>query len=132
MKSLHYRGNSKSSLHYFSILLCTTLLAISSLLTGCGQNGEIENIASSNSTPSQVSNPSTNNAIQKAGTTPVAQKAINPINKAWQMRAKEQASAVETAKTVHAFQFTDILSSSGILFEHKAVDDAGKYYKPVH
>ncbi len=49
------------------------------------------------------------------------------------LRQKEaQQAAIKDCLAFHDFQFTDGLDSSGIRFEHQVVDDAGKYYKPVH
>jgi enediyne biosynthesis protein E4 len=132
MNNLRHNSKGEASHHQFSLPILATLLVTISLWTGCGQDEEIENKPIPRSQASQTPKPTINNDRQKAATAPSAQMKINPISHAWQTRAKEQGSALEAAKTVHAFQFNDILESSGILFEHQAVDDAGKYYKPVH
>ncbi|MGE3310885.1 MAG: CRTAC1 family protein [Limisphaerales bacterium] len=43
-----------------------------------------------------------------------------------------QQAAIADCPAFHDFQFTDRVEASGIRFEHRVVDDAGKYYKPVH
>jgi len=47
-------------------------------------------------------------------------------------RARAQRDTVDQFKVPYDFQFTDRLKDSGITFVHHIVDDAGKYYKPVH
>jgi hypothetical protein len=43
-----------------------------------------------------------------------------------------QLERIKSSRVFHDFQFTDAWQESGIRFEHRVVDDAGKYYKPVH
>src|SRR5690242_13918681 len=47
-------------------------------------------------------------------------------------RSQNQIQASKSWPIFHDFSFTDRLSESGIHFQHQAVDDAGKHYKPVH
>ena len=43
-----------------------------------------------------------------------------------------QAKAIEGVKAFHDFTFTDRRKESGITFQHRIVDDAGKTYKAAH
>jgi hypothetical protein len=48
---------------------------------------------------------------------------------------KRRLAQLESAKTFHAFhdfKFTDQVNSSGITFEHRIVEDAGKNWQPAH
>ncbi len=47
-------------------------------------------------------------------------------------RAKAQRDTVGQFKVDYQFQFKDLVKESGITFVQRAVDDAGKYHKPVH
>ncbi|MGH7614648.1 MAG: CRTAC1 family protein [Gemmatimonadales bacterium] len=47
-------------------------------------------------------------------------------------RARQEAELVARSRVVHDFRFTDRRESSGITFENRIVDDAGKAYKLVH
>jgi enediyne biosynthesis protein E4 len=47
-------------------------------------------------------------------------------------RAKAQRDSVGQFKVDYQFQFKDLVKESGITFVQRAVDDAGKYHKPVH
>jgi hypothetical protein len=47
-------------------------------------------------------------------------------------RARQEAAQAEHSPALHDFQFTDRLEASGITFENRIVDDAGKTYKKVH
>jgi len=47
-------------------------------------------------------------------------------------RSKEQIAGASRAGIFNAFQFTDRINESGIQFQHHAVEDANKQYKPVH
>ena len=52
---------------------------------------------------------------------------------AWmQRRGEAQIKAAAGVTTFHDFQFTDRLAESGITFEQRIVDDAGKTYKAAH
>lgn len=44
----------------------------------------------------------------------------------------EQLETIRASRVFYDFQFSDRLAESSIRFEHHVVDDAGKYYKPVH
>jgi hypothetical protein len=47
-------------------------------------------------------------------------------------RARQEAELAAQSQTVHDFRFTDQRQASGITFESRVVDDAGKAYKLVH
>lgn len=47
-------------------------------------------------------------------------------------RARQEAELAARSQVVHDFRFTDQRQASGITFENRAVDDAGKAYKLVH
>src|SRR5882672_418496 len=47
-------------------------------------------------------------------------------------RAQQELELAERSPAVHDFRFTDRLEASGITFENRIVDDAGKAYKKVH
>ena len=47
-------------------------------------------------------------------------------------RAQQQARLAEASLVVHDFRFTDRRDASGITFQNRIVDDAGKNYKLVH
>jgi len=52
---------------------------------------------------------------------------------AWLLaRAQQEGEQAERSPAFHDFQFTDRLTASGITFENRIVDDAGKAYKKVH
>jgi len=52
---------------------------------------------------------------------------------AWLLaRAQQEVEQAERSPAFHDFQFTDRLTASGITFENRIVDDAGKAYKKVH
>src|SRR4029077_5234328 len=56
-----------------------------------------------------------------------------PEPAAWLVaRARQEAELAAQSQTVHDFQFTDQRQASGITFESRVVDDAGKAYKLVH
>jgi cytochrome oxidase Cu insertion factor (SCO1/SenC/PrrC family) len=69
-------------------------------------------------------------------TTPKYVKLYHPPeveNPAW-MKSREalQKAAVRRLEAFHEFGFEDVVERSGITFEHRIVDDAGKLYKAVH
>lgn len=73
-------------------------------------------------------------ASQGAGT--AYQKRYHPAeieNPSWMesRRLLQQASS-RRLKAFHDFKFTDVVESTGITFESRIVDDAGKLYKAVH
>ena len=47
-------------------------------------------------------------------------------------RARQEAELAARSTVRHDFQFTDRRAESGIAFESRIVDDAGKAYKKVH
>lgn len=47
-------------------------------------------------------------------------------------RGKQEAGFAALSRTYRDFRFTDRIDSSGITFTNRAVDDAGRAYKPVH
>lgn len=47
-------------------------------------------------------------------------------------RHQEQVTAAKGYQAFHDFQFTDQTAASGINFEQRSVNDAGKYWKPAH
>jgi len=47
-------------------------------------------------------------------------------------RRQQQAAAAKNAQVFYGFQFSDRAAESGITFEHRIVDDAGKTYKAAH
>lgn len=47
-------------------------------------------------------------------------------------RARQEAELAARSQVVHDFRFTDQRQASGITFENRVVDDAGKAYKRVH
>ena len=47
-------------------------------------------------------------------------------------RAHQETSLLAASRVVHDFQFADQRQASGITFENRIVDDAGKNYKLVH
>src|SRR5207237_1873664 len=49
-----------------------------------------------------------------------------------QARRQEQLAAAAGSPVLHDFSFTDRVEESGITFENRIVDDAGKAYKKVH
>jgi hypothetical protein len=48
------------------------------------------------------------------------------------IRQRRQLSNATTQKAFHDFRFTDRTAESGITFHSRAVDDVGKYNKPIH
>ena len=54
-------------------------------------------------------------------------------NPAWlAARAQLQIAGAGRIGAFHDFKFTDVVEQSGITFENRIVDDAGKYHKAVH
>ncbi|MEM1179090.1 MAG: FG-GAP-like repeat-containing protein [Acidobacteriota bacterium] len=55
------------------------------------------------------------------------------LNPSWiEPRQKEQIESASSIGVFHGFRFTDRRQESGILFENRVVDDAGRDYKGVH
>jgi len=56
-----------------------------------------------------------------------------PPGPAWlRERGREEAVLGARSSTFHEFRYADRLEASGITFENRIVDDAGKAYKKVH
>src|SRR5437660_9427927 len=47
-------------------------------------------------------------------------------------RARQEAELAARSSVLHDFRFTDQRQASGITFENRIVDDAGKNYKLAH
>jgi len=47
-------------------------------------------------------------------------------------RGRQEAELAARSPVLHDFRFTDRREASGITFENRVVDDAGKVYKLVH
>ncbi len=47
-------------------------------------------------------------------------------------RQRQQMQAAAAQNAFHDFRFTERTAESGITFRSRAVDDAGKYFKPIH
>ncbi len=57
----------------------------------------------------------------------------SPATPAWLVeRARQEAELAGKSRVVHDFRFTDRRQASGITFENRIVDDAGKAYKLAH
>src|SRR5216110_815444 len=57
----------------------------------------------------------------------------SPGTPAWLVeRARQEAELAGKSRVVHDFRFTDRRQASGITFENRIVDDAGKSYKLAH
>src|SRR5207249_4532350 len=57
----------------------------------------------------------------------------SPATPAWLVeRARQEAELAGKSRVLHDFRFTDRRQSSGITFENRIVDDAGKAYKLAH
>ena len=57
----------------------------------------------------------------------------SPRTLAWLVeRARQEAELAERSRVAHDFRFTDQRQASGITFENRVVDDAGRAYKLVH
>jgi len=57
----------------------------------------------------------------------------SPGTPAWLVeRARQEAELAGKSRVVHDFRFTDRRQASGITFENRIVDDAGKAYKLAH
>ena len=54
------------------------------------------------------------------------------MQRALEKRRLQQVEASKSFPVFHEFSFADRWSSSNIRFQHETVDDAGKYYKPIH
>jgi hypothetical protein len=57
----------------------------------------------------------------------------SPRTPAWLVeRARQEAELATRSRVTHDFRFTDERQASGITFENRVVDDAGRAYKLVH
>jgi len=57
----------------------------------------------------------------------------SPATPAWLVeRARQEAELAGKSRVLHDFRFTDRRQASGITFENRIVDDAGKAYKLAH
>src|SRR5213078_699285 len=57
----------------------------------------------------------------------------SPGTPAWLVeRARQEAALAGRSSVLHDFRFTDQRQASGITFENRIVDDAGKSYKLAH
>src|SRR5262245_59402709 len=62
---------------------------------------------------------------------PVVQSDPAKVSEWLQKREREQGAAAADVRAFHNFQFSDRWQESGVRFEHHAVADANKYYKPI-
>ncbi len=57
----------------------------------------------------------------------------SPVTPPWLVeRGRQEAELAASSRVVHDFRFTDQREASGITFQNRVVDDAGKAYKLVH
>jgi enediyne biosynthesis protein E4 len=97
------------SLSHFLSRPCGLLVSALPLLASCGGAG-VDKVEGSANTERQ------------AAATP-----------AWLVeRARQEAELAARSPVLHQFRFTDQRQASGITFENRVVDDAGKFYKLVH
>ena len=71
-------------------------------------------------------------AAAVSGQTQVRYPAKDPGVESLAARAKAQRDTTSQFKVDYQFQFKDLVKESGITFVQRAVDDAGRYHKPVH
>jgi len=71
-------------------------------------------------------------AVAAAAQTTLQYPAKDPGVDSLAARAKAQRDSVGQFKVDYQFQFKDLVKESGITFVQHAVDDAGRYHKPVH
>src|SRR3989475_12086542 len=63
----------------------------------------------------------------------VAASCRSPRTPAWLLeRGRQEAELAARSQVVHDFRFTDRREASGITFENRVVDDAGRNYKLAH
>src|SRR6185436_18387752 len=67
-----------------------------------------------------------------SGQTPVRYPSRDPGVDSLASRAKAQRDSIGQFKVDYRFQFKDLVKESGITFVQRAVDDSGRYHKPVH
>ena len=96
--------------HYLSRFSRLLLVAIPSLLAACGGAG-----------------------VDRAQSSARAERSGATATPAWLLeRARQEAELAARSSVVHDFRYTDQRQASGITFENRVVDDAGKAYKLVH
>lgn len=72
-------------------------------------------------------------ALASCSGPPGTERAAATATPAWLVeRARQEAEQAERSSVVHDFRFTDQRPASGITFENRVVDDAGKAYKLAH
>ncbi|HEY6108275.1 MAG TPA: CRTAC1 family protein [Gemmatimonadales bacterium] len=72
-------------------------------------------------------------ALASCSGSPRTERAAAAATPAWLVeRARQEAELAARSPVVHDFRFTDQRSASGITFENRVVDDAGKAYKLAH
>jgi hypothetical protein len=115
-----------------------TLALVSLIFSGCGEGtndrSAIQNESSEPDQATEVEMPATQEAQSKPAPSSSENKVVEPdaIVKSLETRGQQQRDALAAASVYHDFQFADGLEASGITFEHRVVEDAGKFYKPVH
>jgi len=71
--------------------------------------------------------------VDRAESSPRTERPAAGATSAWLVeRARQEAELAARSSVVHDFRFTDQRQASGITFENRVVDDAGKAYKLVH
>lgn len=75
-----------------------------------------------------------NRSVRAAAGATSGTRLIEPAQALEHMRAEseEQIRSIRNTAVLHEFRFTDRHAASRIGFEHRVVEDAGKFYKPVH
>lgn len=72
-------------------------------------------------------------ALASCSGSPGTERAAAAAMPAWLVeRARQEAELAARSQVVHDFRFTDQRPASGITFENRVVDDAGKAYKLAH
>jgi hypothetical protein len=72
-------------------------------------------------------------ALASCGGSPRIERSADATTPAWLVeRARQEAELAARSQVVHDFRFTDQRPASGITFENRVVDDAGKAYKLAH
>ncbi|HEY6102225.1 MAG TPA: CRTAC1 family protein [bacterium] len=72
-------------------------------------------------------------ALASCSGSPGTERAAAAATPAWLVeRARQETELAARSQVVHDFRFTDQRPASGITFENRVVDDAGKAYKLAH
>src|SRR5438105_1402082 len=71
-------------------------------------------------------------ATKTAGPPRVNVPAVDAGVQSLPARKAAQIASLKDLEVFHGFRFTDQVKESGITFVHRAVCDAGKYYKAAH